>query len=254
MSEFPVLRGRSIRVDENGLVCLSDIWSAAGFSVNQKPAQWWRLPSTPKLAIALLEKMGKSHRSGNFSIKSVYYTKTGRGGAAFAHPVLAVSYAEYLSAKLSLEVKEVFLRYKAADPTLADEILARATPEANEWAGKRALGRVVRRRFTDVLKAHGVKNAGFGQCTNVQYIALFDRNAQTLKMERGVTASGSLRDSMETRELVTVAFAEQLASSRIEEEVCQGNKECAEASSKSAKFVREAIERDKADRQRRRIV
>jgi hypothetical protein len=41
--------------------------------------------------------------------------------------------AGYLSLKLEVEIREVWLRFKAADPALADDVLRRATAEANEW-------------------------------------------------------------------------------------------------------------------------
>lgn len=255
MAEFPVIRNQRIRMDANGLVSLTDIWVAAGKPRNQAPPQWGRYPTTIKLKIALLEKMnmGKSHGSGKISVSSIYYAKGGEGGGTFADVRLALSYAEALSAKLALEVKEVFLRYKAADPALADDILQRATPDANEWAGKRAIGRAVRRRFTDTLQAHGVTGYGYAQCTDVQYVAIFDRGAKALKQERGLAPAGALRDAMETSELVYIAAAEQLASDRIEDEKSRGNRECREASAKSAGFIREAIDRDKADRRKRLV-
>ncbi|SRR5579883_238219 len=53
----------------------------------------------------------------------------------------AAAYAGYLSPKLELEVREVWLRYGSDDATLADEILQRATAEENRWAGARAISR-----------------------------------------------------------------------------------------------------------------
>ncbi|MGU3496319.1 KilA-N domain-containing protein [Xanthobacteraceae bacterium A53D] len=255
IQNFPSVRGRAVRVDANGLVCLNDIWTASGFSKNQQPADWTRLPSTSKLIEALLTRnTGKSRLWEKKEYATVLYQKRGQGGGTFADVRLALSYAEYLNPKLALEVKEVFLRYKAADPKLADDVLERATPEANEWAARRAIGRVVRRRFTDTLQAHGVHGFGYAQCTDAQYKALFDMKAKELKKERELSSGAALRDRMETVDLVYLAAAEQLASERIAEEVCQGNRECREASGKSASFIREAIERDKADRHKRRII
>jgi hypothetical protein len=129
------IRGQLIRSDVNGLISLTDIWAAAGFTVNQKPGQWQRLDSSQKLMMALMERIvEKSHNSGKIAVKSVYYAK-GAGGT-FAHPVLACAYAGYLSPRLEVEVREVWLRYRAGDANLADEILEKASPEANEWAGE----------------------------------------------------------------------------------------------------------------------
>ena len=35
-----IIRGRAIRADDNGLICLNDIWTAAGFTKNMRPADW----------------------------------------------------------------------------------------------------------------------------------------------------------------------------------------------------------------------
>lgn len=257
MSKTPeiVFRGRTIRVDDNGLVCISDIWSAAGFSVNQKPSQWRRLPQVGQLLTALVERMmGKSHHSEKIKVGDLFYSEIGKKGGTFAHPIMALAYSEYLSPALAVEVREVFLRFKAADPVLADEILARATPEANEWAGTRAIGRSKRREYTDTLKNHGVTGAGYGQCTNAVYQALFDKAANDLRRDMGIKKSVALRDAMSTDELVYIMASEQLASERIKDEVCHGDSECSEASCRSAGFIRTAIEADRADRQKRRLV
>jgi len=52
----------------------------------------------------------------------------GTNGGTYAHPILACAYAGYLSPELEIEVREIWLRYRAGDATLADEVLARASP------------------------------------------------------------------------------------------------------------------------------
>lgn len=247
-SQFPVIRGRTIRVDANGLVCLNDIHTAAGFSVNQKPAQWRRLPMVVQLTAVLMERiMGISHNS-KISVQTVIYATGGTNGATYADVRLALAYAEYLNPKLALEVREIFLRYKAADARLADDILERASPEDNEWAGTRAIGRTVRSRFTKTLQNHGAIGRDYGRITNAIYTNLFNRNAQQLKSSRSVGRNGALRDNMTTPELAYVMASEALSSERIEEERCDGGTECLVATNKSARFIRIAIESDRADR------
>lgn len=75
--------------------------------------------------------MGKSHHSEKIRVSDLIYSTLGKDGGTFAHPVLALAYSEYLSPKLAVEVREVFLRYRAADATLADEILEKASPGAD---------------------------------------------------------------------------------------------------------------------------
>src|SRR5690348_6175690 len=229
-----IIRGRAIRADDSGMICLNDIWSAAGFTKNQRPADWARLPTTLKRIERVLKLItGKSHNYEKADVLKAYKTKIGKDGGTWADVRLALDYAEYLNPALAIEVKEVFLRYKAADPTLADDIMERSTAEANEWIAKRSLSRAARLGYTATLKNHGVAERGhYAECTNATYRALFGKTAAQLKKEKGNPQK--LRDAMDTKELVTVAFAEVHASDRIEDEQCSGFVECRDATSKVA--------------------
>jgi len=165
--------------------------------------------------------------------------------------VLAASYAGYLNPDLEIEVLQVWLRFRAGDPHLADEILERASDEANRWVAARAEGRVQRRRFTDVLKIHGVVDNGYGIVTNALYRALFNKSANQIKAERRVVTT---RDGFEITELAQVTLSEGLASERIEDEKCWGANECARATSTSASYIRDAVEAERRSRQAKRLV
>jgi hypothetical protein len=248
-----VIRGRAIRADENGLVCLNDIWRAAGFSTNQRPADWGALPSTLKRIERVLKLItGKSGNYVKADILRVLKTRVGKNGGTWTDIRLALDYAEYLNPALAIEVKEVFLRYKAADPTLADDIMDRASAEANEWMAKRALSRSARLGYTATLNKHGVtERQHYAECTNATYRSLFGKGAKQLKSDKGVPAKGSLRDSMNIQELVTVSFTEVMSSDRIEDTQSYGFIECRNATVKVATAVRCMIEGDRKDRQKR---
>src|SRR5690606_7804971 len=118
-----------------GRVCLDDLWRVANATDGRKP-RFWRLTEGFKaLKRVLQKKVGDPNINGD-----VIFAKRGRGArGTYAHPVLAAAYAGYLDANLEIEMREVWLRYRAGDATLADDILQRATAEANRWAGVRAL-------------------------------------------------------------------------------------------------------------------
>ena len=249
-----VIRGRAIRADENGLICLNDVWSAAGYTKNRRPADWVRLPTT----VARMERVlklttGKSHSYEKADILTIYRAKMGKNGGTWVEMRLALDYAEYLNPALAIEVKEVFLRYTAADPTLADDIMERNGAEANEWMAKRSMGRSIRSGYTSTLSNHGVHEPQhYAQCTNATYRGLFGRTAAELKKDKGLPAKGAkLRDAMDLKEIVTVSFAEMMSSERIEDEECRGFIECHTATSKVAGAVRNMIEGDRKDRQKR---
>ena len=244
-SELPVLRGQQIRKDDFERICLNDLWLAVGSPPNQAPKDWRRLPRTLGLIQVLLSKEGKSHLSAETPLRS----KPGKGGGTFADPRLALDYAEYLSPELALEVKEVFLRYLAADAALADDVLDRASPEANEWAGIRALSRAQRRKFTDSLQAHGVKEGrDYAACSDTLYLGLFDKRAAALKASKGISKKASLRDHLSTDELAFIIAGETLARERIDEEGADGGEACRIATQRSAQNLRRGMEMDRADR------
>lgn len=249
------IRGRDVRFDENGLACLNDIWKAAGYSKNRSPAQWQRLPGTNRKIERVLELIvGKSHNYTAEDMRRVYRAYRGANGGTYADIRLALDYAEYLNPKLAIEVKEVFLRFKAGDATLADEVLQRASAEDNEWVAKRALGRAARLSYTDHLKDRGVKQGyEFGNCTNETYLGLFNRTAAELKQERALAKSASLRDAMSVNELVKVAFSEVLSVERMEAEDAQGYNQCRMATRVAASSVRRALEANKENSQLRLI-
>lgn len=247
------IRGRNVRFDENGLACLNDIWQAAGFTKTQRVNDWSRLPTTRRKIERVLEIVtGKSRDYEKADMIRVFRTVRGRNAGTYADVRLALDYAEYLNPKLAIEVKEVFLRYKAGDATLADEVLQKASAEANEWAAKRALGRSARLTYAAELQARGVKQGyEFGLCTNETYVGLFNRTAAELKSDKGLTKSASLRDSMSVSDLVKVAFSEVLSVERMENEKAQGFPQCRMATRVAAGSVRRALEANKQDSQPR---
>lgn len=248
------IRGKNITQDANGLVCLNDIHRAAGFRTkNQSPSDWMRLRTThSRIERVLKLNTGKSRNWLKDDFKSTYYTKRGAGGGTFVDPRLALDYAEYLNPKLAIEVKEVFLRYKSADPTLADEVLDRATPEENEWAARRAIGRAVRGAYTSELKARGVVSPKhYAICTNTTYQGVFGAPAKKLKEQKGLKPKANLRDNMSMSELAYLAASEALSVERMDDEECQGFNECNTATDRAANAIRSAIEADRKDRQKR---
>lgn len=244
--QVPAVRSQSIRSDADGLVCLNDIWAIAGSDNNRRPAIWRRSALAKRLAGALADRIVRN--SHNSNRPDLVRASRGKGGLTYAHIVMAQAYAEYLDADLAVEVREVFLRYRAGDASLADEILERASSEENRRAAIRAMGRVTRDKFTDVLQDHGVKKPYFGICTNVIYQAVLGNPAAALKRALGVAPKGSLRDAMSITQLAAVNFAEALSADRIEDIGCLGGPQCQEATAAASRTVRDALDTERRSR------
>jgi hypothetical protein len=252
-SRVLVIRGSRIYEDVNGNICLDDLWRAAKAPPSKAPSKW-RVTRMAKALIAELDKkIAISSLKENKIVATSIYAKRGRGNTGtFAHPILAAAYAGYLSPKLELDVRDIWLRYRSGDATLADEILQRATAEENRWVGARAVSRAQRVAYTDTLKKHYVTGPGYMLCTEAVYVKLLGGRSHELREARGLQPKVNIRDNLSVAELSFVMAAEALASERITQEISLGNDECVEATAKSASAIREAIESDRQNRTNQR--
>jgi len=249
------LRGRLISEDAYGNISLTDIWNAAGRPKHKHPAKWMCHDTAKKFIPAAYDRIVLlEHNNAKIPFNRVCYAKKGRYGASFAHPLIAAKYAGYLDSRLEVQIVEVWLRYRAGDPTLADEILERASAEANEWAARRAMSRSVRNDFTQTLQSHGVTRRGYPLCTDTVYIRLLGAKARQLRRQLGLPDKANVRDKLDALSLSGIIAAEALASDRIKDENCRGDNECQTATDRSASFIREAFDRDRADRARKRML
>lgn len=109
---LPVVAGVSIPVDEFGRYNLNALHKAAGASAGKAPSQWLRNASTKELIEAAERCNGNFHCAAdddaNALVKSV---NGGPDHGTFAHEVLAVSYAGWISPSFQLQVNSVFLAY-----------------------------------------------------------------------------------------------------------------------------------------------
>ena len=112
-----IIIGKSpVSTNADGLISLTDLWKAAGAVSHRQPAKWLSNDVAQDF-VNQVAKMSKSPKS------EVLTRKPGAGGGTFAHWQIALAYAKYLSPELHMAVNEVFMRYKAGDPALAEEVI-----------------------------------------------------------------------------------------------------------------------------------
>lgn len=242
-----VVRGRVLSEDEHGRICLDDLWALADAKDTKKPSSWRIGAAARSLMTALTQKI----RNSNVFVEGseIIESKRARGNkGTYAHPILAAAYAGYLNPDLEVEIREVWLRYRAGDASLADEILQRASAEDNYRAGVRAISRAKRNDYTDTLKAHGVENKGYMRCTEAVYQHLLGGRSHELRNKMSLPANSNLRDHLDANKLAFVMAAEALTIERIREEGRQGNEACITASVKCASAIKSAIEADRRNR------
>ncbi len=173
-----------IQEDSDGNICLSDFYALAGKPKNRKPNDWFRGARAKRLMEALFKKTtGISRRLSEDDLKTMYYGETGRGARVYAHPVLALDYAEFVEASLGVAVRETFLRYKAKDVSLALEILEGLSAQEEYDA--------LRVELRNLVKEHNKLSAGAAKSIGVTNFEAY--NGAGLRGLYGMTKAALLK-------------------------------------------------------------
>ncbi|WP_163371054.1 phage antirepressor KilAC domain-containing protein [Endozoicomonas acroporae] len=99
---LPVIAGVTIITDEQGRFNLNTLHKASGFSPEKAPSKWVRNLQTQ----ALVDEV--QNQTGQICLVSI----EGRNGGTFAHELVAISYAGWISPAFQLQVNQTFLDYR----------------------------------------------------------------------------------------------------------------------------------------------
>ncbi len=98
-----IISNRSIQLDHEARVSLNELHQLSGSGDAKRPSQWLRLKSTQEL-------INELDTSNCVDLHSLPITQTeGRNGGTYAHELLAISYAGWISPKFQLQVNQAFL-------------------------------------------------------------------------------------------------------------------------------------------------
>lgn len=100
---LPVICGVEITTDRAGRYNLNALHRASGLGAHKAPAQWLRTLSAKQL----IEELEKE------TMQNCIVSFEGRGGGTFAHELLAVEYAGWISPAFRLKVNQTFIDYRA---------------------------------------------------------------------------------------------------------------------------------------------
>lgn len=139
-SHLPVIAGHEITTDEHGRFNLNAIHRASEAGQTKRPSVW----RTTKQAQELISEV--DNQSQNSGLASLESNKGGRFPGTYAHELLAISYAGWISPKFQLQVNQVFLDYRMgklqqveAKPTY--EALPNPLTPAHQRGIQKAVGR-----------------------------------------------------------------------------------------------------------------
>ncbi|MFQ1985221.1 KilA-N domain-containing protein [Aeromonas sp. 602658] len=101
-NSMPVIAGVEITTDEAGRFNLNALHQASNLGAEKAPSKWLRNKQAQEL-VAEVEK-----QTGQICIVSI----EGRNGGTFAHELLAISYAGWISPAFQIQVNQAFLDYR----------------------------------------------------------------------------------------------------------------------------------------------
>ncbi|MBD2822123.1 phage antirepressor KilAC domain-containing protein [Xenorhabdus sp. 42] len=101
---LPVIAGVEITTDAEGRFNLNALHKASGAGSNKAPAQWLRTRSAKELVQGLIDMQKCT--------SPVNAVKSGENRGTFAHELLAVSYAGWISPSFQLQVNQTFIDYR----------------------------------------------------------------------------------------------------------------------------------------------
>jgi hypothetical protein len=143
------------------------------------------------------------------------------------------------------ESAKVFLQYLEASPELAESVIDRATPEDLKRIQKRLAGKQIRVQFATELYDRGVTEGWqIASCTNEIYKPLLGGTAKEVRQNRNLPVKANIRDSMDSLELASVMFAEELATRDMKAKNAHGYPECKTITANAANKVRSVIDAD----------
>ncbi|WP_275389502.1 KilA-N domain-containing protein [Xenorhabdus bovienii] len=126
-NNLPVIAGVEITTDSEGRFNLNALHKASNTSAHKTPSQWLRRNETQALIAELEFNSLKNSRSVNLhsAQKSINVVNGGVNYGTFAHELLAVSYAGWISPAFQLQVNQTFIDYRSGK-------LAPASPEKSK--------------------------------------------------------------------------------------------------------------------------
>lgn len=145
------------------------------------------------------------------------------------------------------QAAKLFTRFLDDPASVATAAVERMSDEQREWLEARLTGMRTRHDFTDVLKAHGVVQIGYANCTNAIYVPILGATARQLKVDIATKKDLPFkrvnpRDHFSVRELGDVETAERIAAGQLKRQGVAGNAGLEKVVRVSAEFTRKLLD------------
>lgn len=187
---LPVIAGVEITTDAVGRFNLNALHKASGAGKEKAPNEWLRLKQAKELIAELEANLLKNIQTGNLrsAQKSVNVVNGGTAPGTFAHELLAIEYAGWISPSFRLQVNQTFLDFRTGklapvNSSLPDfnDPAASARAWADEYEAKNKAITYVHRQAQYIEHLENLFQPGMSPCqfckqlngVNVQQVNAF---------------------------------------------------------------------------------
>lgn len=155
---MPVVAGVEIPVDSEGRYNLNALHKASGEGANKAPAQWIRTQQAQEFVSEV----------GNQTMQICIVSTEGRNGGTFAHELIAVEYAGWISPAFRIRVNQTFIDYRTGKLAPTPQAKPKRERISSQLAAKMVLARAAKswlkmsdtstiRMLSDIAESEGIK-------------------------------------------------------------------------------------------------
>lgn len=147
------------------------------------------------------------------------------------------------------DAAKLFSRFLDDPASVATAAIEQMSEEERDRLEARLKGKRTRNVFTDVLKAHGVVQVGYANCTNAVYVKILGATARQIKVyiaeaKNLPVKSVNPRDHFSIQQLGDVETAERIASGQLRRHGVMGNPGVERVVMRSAEYTRRLLDGD----------
>lgn len=231
--------GTTIRVDDNGMWNMTDLWKANGSNSNKDLRHWQRNSGSSEFIDTVMKDL-------DVPKSVVLRVVKGRNSSTWGHPQIALAYAKYLSHDLHMHVNNVFFERieENNDPILAitrGHQRARAAwkkqGKSDDWIDVRSKSVIATKEDNAILAKHGENKWVHSLCSNAINKEIIGMSAKDFKASNNLPKSAKVPDHLTAIELAQYQLSRMVAMKTIVDKDIHGNKPCADVHTKIASGI-----------------
>lgn len=194
------------------MVCLTDLWKAAGSEHSKQTDYFYTNVSTQEL----LEEFSKNSNSRN---SGVWTSKKGRYGGTYAHWQIALAYTKWISPAFHIAVNKIYMQHTHGDPEAITDAIKLVPAAYRKKSMPKIRSLITFYELEQALVDKGAFDEGQlhkkKHIMNALYVGVFGMDAVHLREEYSLGHRANVKDNLPDSDLNYLTIAESTAAQEI---------------------------------------